>query len=170
MRILGIDPGLANTGWAVLEVCGTSYKPLAYGCTHTTATQPLVARLARISHDISMALTKYEPQAVGIEKVFFGRNVSAEVGTAQARGAALVACAPLADHVGEYAPLQIKQSLVGTGSADKQQVIYMVRHTLGLDHDPKPDHCADAFAAALCHAHVTQTRDIIGAAEEVLGS
>ena len=77
--------------------------------------------------------------------------------TAHARGAALVACSQCGVEVASYTPMQIKQSVVGTGAADKRQVTYMVRNVLALDHDPKPDHCADALAAAVCHANLSRT-------------
>jgi crossover junction endodeoxyribonuclease RuvC len=97
---------------------------------------------------------------LAIEKIFFGDNARSAISTAQARGAAIVACAQAGLEVGEYTPMQIKQAVVGTGGADKRQVIYMVRNVLALDHDPRPDHAADALAAAVCHANLIRTRAI----------
>ena len=96
--------------------------------------------------------------------MYFAKNERSAIATAQARGAAIVACAQRGLTVGEYTPMQIKQSVVGTGSATKEQVIYMVRRVLELDHDPKPDHAADALAAAVCHANVVRTSRVAGAA------
>ena len=122
MIILGIDPGLAHTGWGVIETRGSLMRTRAYGCVTTTADEPIDVRLGRIYNQI-------------------------------------VACARGGLTVGEYTPMQIKQAVVGTGSADKHQVIYMVRTVLALDHEPRPDHAADALAAAVCHANLTRTVD-----------
>ncbi len=148
---MGIDPGLAHTGWAVIETQGTHARARAYDCISTSTTVPLDGRLATIAKNINAALRSYQPQAVAVEKIFFGQNHKSAISTAHARAAALVACGTAHLELGEYTPMQIKQAVVGTGSADKHQVTYMVRSILHLDHDPKPDHCADALAAALCH-------------------
>lgn len=157
MIIIGIDPGLANTGWGVVETKGPLVRARAYGCIHTDAGQPLDRRLGTIFTELSQAIVRYRPEHVAIEKIFFGQNTKSAMATAQARGAALCACAAGQCELGEYTPMQIKQAVVGTGSADKHQVTYMVRTVLALDHDPKPDHCADALAAAICHANLTRT-------------
>ena len=94
---------------------------------------------------------RFRPECVGIETVWFGQNVTAAFATGQARGAALVACAEGGLAVGEYTPRQIKLAVVGEGSAEKDQVQYMVRHLLSLDRSPEPDHAADALAAAICY-------------------
>jgi crossover junction endodeoxyribonuclease RuvC len=158
MIILGIDPGLANTGWGVIETRGSACRARAYGCVTTTAQQPIAERLGAIYDQISQAIERYGPTQLAIEKIFFGENVRSAIATAQARGAAIVACAQAGLEVGEYTPMQIKQAVVGTGAADKRQVIYMVRNVLELDHDPRPDHCADALAAAVCHANLIRTQ------------
>lgn len=97
-------------------------------------------------------------QCTWLLKKYFGENVRSAIDTAHSRGAALVACARAGVVLGEYTPMQIKQAVVGTGSADKRQVIFMVRNILNLDHDPRPDHCADALAAAICHASLLRTQ------------
>lgn len=157
MVIIGIDPGLANTGWGVVETRGSLARARAYGCIHTDADTPLNLRLGTICAELSDVISTYGPQSVAIEDIFFGQNTRSAILTAQARGAALVACAQCGVDVGSYTPMQIKQAIVGTGAADKHQVTFMVRHVLALDHDPKPDHCADALAAAVCHAHLSRT-------------
>ena len=141
----------------MVETRGSVVRARAYGCISSTADEPIDMRLGRIFRDISQVIAKYHPTDLAIEKIFFGQNAQSAIPTAQARGAAIAACAALGLSVGEYTPLQIKQSIVGTGSADKAQVTYMVRHVLALDHDPKPDHAADALAAAVCHAHLSHT-------------
>ena len=148
---MGIDPGLANTGWGVIEQRGARLTCLAYGCVSTPAEVPLEKRLAKIHEQISAVAERYRPTCVGIETVWFGQNITAAFATGQARGAALVACADAALDVGEYTPKNIKSTVVGTGDADKRQVQYMMKQLLGLDAEPKPDHAADALAAAICY-------------------
>ena len=158
MIILGIDPGLAHTGWGIIETKGSVCRARAYGCITTHAAESLDRRLGSIYDGIEQAICTYAPAEVAIEKIFFGENTASAIATAHARGAALVACARAGIVLGEYTPMQIKQAVVGTGSADKRQVIYMVRTILKLDHDPRPDHCADALAAAICHHHAQSTQ------------
>lgn len=157
MIVLGIDPGLANTGWGVIETRGSVARARAYGCIHSEADEPLHERLGNICQQIGEVIERYAPTAVSIEDIFFGQNTRSAILTAHARGAALVACSQAGVEVGSYTPMQIKQAVVGTGAADKRQVTYMVRNVLSLDHDPKPDHCADALAAAVCHANLSRT-------------
>lgn len=160
MIILGIDPGLANTGWGVVETRGSVCRARAYGCVSTSSSESIDRRLGKIYEGISEAIATYAPSQLAIEKIFFGENSRSALATAHARGAALVAAAEAGLELGEYTPMQIKQAVVGTGSADKYQVIYMVRNILALDHDPRPDHCADALAAAICHANLVRTRNV----------
>ena len=157
MIILGIDPGLAHTGWGIVEERGGDVRCRAYGCIETAAGNDLAVRLRHIADDLSAVVERYHPQEACIESVYFGVNVRSAIPTAHARGAALVAVSLCGVEVGEYTPMQIKQSVVGTGPADKGQVTYMVRNLLHLDHDPKPDHAADALACAICHAHLRHT-------------
>lgn len=154
MIILGIDPGLANTGWGVIERKGSRLRCVAYGCITTKAHEPLSARLKRIHEDVIGVVDRYRPQECAIESVFFGSNAKSAFATGQARGVALLATADAALALGEYSPVQIKNVVVGSGTADKGQVQYMVRTLLGLDHAPHPDHASDALAAAITHAHL----------------
>ncbi len=154
MVILGIDPGLANTGWGVVETRGTDCRARAYGCIRTDAGLDVPARLKTIFDGMQSVFERYSPEEAAVEEVFFCANARSAIATAQARGAALVACAAHGMQIGEYTPMQIKQAVVGTGAADKHQVQYMVKTLLRLDAEPKPDHCADALAAAVCHAHL----------------
>ena len=155
--ILGIDPGLANTGWGVVETRGSEMRARAYGCIHTPSGSELAVRLRRIADELSQVVERYRPQEAAVEGVYFGANTRSAIPTAHARGAALVACSLCGVEIGEYTPMQIKQAVVGTGAADKRQVAYMVRTLLCLDHDPRPDHAADALACAICHAHLRET-------------
>ena len=167
MGLLGIDPGLAHTGWGVVETRGPACRARAYGCVATTAAEPIDVRLGRIYRELRDVIERYGPTELAIESIYFGENTKSAIATAQARGAAIVACSTAGLSVGEYTPMQIKQAVVGTGAADKRQVTYMVRTVLELDHDPRPDHAADALAAAVCHANVTRTKSL-GQARRVL--
>lgn len=160
MIILGIDPGLAHTGWGIIETRGSLCRARAYGCVTTKASDPTDQRLGMIFSELSRAIEAYHPTQLAIEKVFFGENTRSALATAHARGAAIVACSQAGLEMGEYTPMQIKQAVVGTGTADKRQVAYMVRTVLALDHDPRPDHAADALAAAVCHANLRRTREL----------
>lgn len=163
MVILGIDPGLAHTGWGIVETRGTLCRARAYGCIETEAKTPVDTRLGAIFRELSRVIARYEPEAVAIEKIYFGQNAKSAIATAQARGAALASCSVAGCPVGEYAPAEIKQSVTGSGDADKIQMTFMVRRLLALDHDPKPDHAADALAAAICHAHLSSTATLYAA-------
>lgn len=153
MIILGVDPGLANTGWGIIEQVGTRLRCLAYGCVTTDPADGLPERLSRIHETLVGVIDRYAPAECGIESVYLGSNARSAFATGQARGVALLALAEKGLALGEYSPAQIKGAVVGVGKADKQQVGYMVRVLLGLDHVPAPDHAADALAAAICHAH-----------------
>lgn len=155
--ILGIDPGLAHTGWGVVCKKGSTLECLAYGCVATDARMPLAQRLKKIQDQVGAVVARYQPTALGVESVWFGDNTSSAFATGQARGAALVACAGL--DVAEFTPRQIKLAVVGTGTADKDQVAYMVQQLLSLPQLPAPDHAADALAAALCY---TVSQGILG--------
>ncbi len=149
--VLGIDPGLANTGWGIVRQQGSRLECLAYGCVSTPPEQPLATRLGKIHQQIEAVIRRFKPTCCGIETVWFGQNITAAFATGQARGAALVACADHGIDVGEYTPRQIKLAVVGTGSAEKEQVQYMVKHLLAFDATPNPDHASDALAAAICY-------------------
>jgi crossover junction endodeoxyribonuclease RuvC len=152
--ILGIDPGLANTGWGVIERSGSRLGCVAYGCIETDARDELAQRLLAIHDGVRDIIVRYRPEECAIESVFFGSNAKSAFATGQARGVALLATADARLLLGDYSPVQIKNAVVGSGSAEKEQVQYMVRVMLGLDHAPKPDHAADALAAAITHAHL----------------
>ena len=162
MVILGVDPGLANTGWGIVEERAGQVRCRAYGCIETSAGSDLSVRLRHIADDLSAVVERFRPREAAVEGIYFGVNARSAIPTAQARGAALVAISLCGVEVGEYTPMQIKQAVVGTGAADKAQVTFMVRNLLHLDHDPKPDHAADALACAICHAHLRRTARLTG--------
>ena len=163
MIILGIDPGLANTGWGVVETSASSHRCVAYGCITTSAEEGLPDRLSRIHREILDVVEHYAPAESAIEQVYFGTNAKSAFATGQARGAAILALDDCGMELGEYSPPEIKATVVGSGAAEKAQIQYMVRVLLGLPHDPTPDHAADALAVAICHAHQRTTPARAGA-------
>ena len=158
VRILGIDPGLANTGWGVIEATLGKNRPVAYGHISTTADSDRVMRLRRINEQVALVIKRYAPTEMAIEAVFFSTNAKSALSIGEVRGVVMLAAANAGISVEEYSATQIKQAVVGEGRADKSQIQFMVRALLGLDHRPEPDHAADALAAALCHARLRQMR------------
>ncbi len=157
MIILGVDPGLAYTGWGIVETRSQLCRCRAYGCIDTSKDDELHNRLNVIHSEIIKVIERYKPSQLAVEELFFGNNVTSAIGVSHARGVVLTAGASYGMDLGEYTPNQIKQALVGSGRAGKSQVTFMVRRILNLDHDPKPDHSADALAAAICHAHMMKS-------------
>ena len=151
--IMGIDPGLAHTGWGIISQQGVKLSCMAFGCIETPSSWALPDRLGKIYGQIAAVVERYKPECVSIETVWFGTNATTAFATGQARGAALAACAGLVNRFAEYSPKQIKLAIVGTGAAEKEQIEYMVQHLLELDFKPQPDHAADALAAAICFAN-----------------
>lgn len=151
MIVLGIDPGLKNTGWGVIEQQGSRFRCIAYGSVATASQQTTAERLAEIHDAVTAVIARYRPEECAVESVYFGTNAKTAFATGQARGVALLAACALP--IGEYGPAEIKMAVVGSGDADKRQVQYMVRAILGLSEEPQPDHAADALAAAICHAN-----------------
>lgn len=152
MVILGIDPGTGTTGFGVVKTDGRTFRLVEAGVIKTTPNAPLPGRLATIYNDINDVIKSANPQAVSIEKLFFAQNVTTAMAVSQARGVVMLAAEQAKLAVFEYTPLQIKQALTGYGRADKKQMQEMVKVMLGLKDTPKPDDCADALAAAICHA------------------
>ena len=152
MRILGIDPGYGITGFGVLEAQRSQYQLLQYGAITTPAGIDFPVRLEMIYNDMVQLLQVAKPDAVAIEELFFGQNVTTGIGVAQSRGVILLAVQQAHVPVFQYKPMQVKQSVVGYGNATKHQVQDMTRRILHLEKIPKPDDAADAIAIALCHA------------------
>lgn len=153
MRILGIDPGIAITGFGVVETDGQRSSALAYGCIRTPASLSMPERLEKIYQQLQELFARHQPQEVAIEKIFFAKNANSAMQVGEARGVAVLTAKIAGLHVSEYTPLQVKQAVVGYGRAEKNQVQQMVKMLLGLDHLPRPDDAADGLAIALCHAH-----------------
>jgi crossover junction endodeoxyribonuclease RuvC len=153
MRVLGIDPGLAIVGHAVIDKLGNSLLPRDYGCMRTSAGLPLEERLLAIYQGTRALIEQWQPDIMAVEQLFFNRNVTNAFYVGQARGVSLLAAAQSQCPVAEYTPLQVKQAVVGNGRAAKQQVAVMVKALLNLQEIPKPDDVTDALAVAICHCN-----------------
>ena len=152
MRILGIDPGLAIVGWAVIDSDRGRLSPVAYGAITTPAHTPVEFRLNMIKNDLESVIEKYQPDEMAIEELFFNTNITTGITVAEARGVILCTAHAKGVKISEYTPLQVKQAVVGYGKAEKHQVIAMVTSILKLKKPPKPDDTADAVAIAICHS------------------
>ena len=152
MRILGIDPGYGITGFGVIDTERGQSKLVTCGAITTPAGMDFSARLEIIYEDMRRLLAEVKPDAVAIEELFFGQNVTTGIGVAQSRGVILLAIRQAGLEVTAYKPMQVKQAVVGYGNATKHQVQDMTKRLLGLSAMPKPDDAADAIAIALCHA------------------
>lgn len=153
MRILGIDPGYAIVGWGVVDYINNKFTTVDYGAVLTEAGTPFEQRLEIIFDDVSAIIERYKPQAMSIEKLFFNTNAKTAIDVSQARGVTLLAAVKSGIEIFEYTPLQVKQSVVGYGRAEKKQVQEMTRLILNLPNIPKPDDTADSLALAICHGH-----------------
>ena len=152
MRILGIDPGLAIVGWAVLDSERGQLRPVAFGAITTPAYTPVESRLLMIKQDLETVIDKYSPTEMAVEELFFNTNITTGITVAEARGVIICTAHAKGLKISEYTPLQVKQAVVGYGKAEKQQVIAMVTSILKLKKPPKPDDTADAVAIAICHS------------------
>lgn len=153
VTILGIDPGLAATGFGVIEKQGSRLKLIDYGCIKTKVQLPTEKRLEQISADLNKIIKKYRPKIIAVEKLFFCKNVKTALAVGQARGVIILVAGQNCLEIEEYTPLQIKQALTGYGQAEKRQIQQMVKVILNLKTVPTPDDAADALAAAVCCAH-----------------
>ncbi len=161
MRVLGVDPGTAITGYGLVESRDGELSMLDFGTITTPAGQPLTRRLQTIYRELSDILARYHPTEAVVEKLFFSQNVRTAMSVGQARGVTLLALADADLTVHEYTPLEVKQAVVGYGRATKKQIQEMVRILLGLDSIPQPDDAADALAVAICHIHSARFTDLI---------
>lgn len=152
MIILGIDPGIARVGWAIVERQGSNFKSQKYGCFETSSKREHSQRLVDIHAFISELIKKHNPDSLAIEELFFNKNTKTAFVVGQARGAIILASAQKKIPVFVYTPLQVKSAVTGYGKAEKAQVGKMVKTILKLSEIPKPDDTADALAVALTHA------------------
>jgi len=154
LRILGIDPGLATIGYALVDKETNHFEVLEYGVIKTSADKDDIERLEIIHRNIEALIKEFEPEQMAVEELFFNKNVKTAIAVGQARGVILLAGSQAGLKVAEYTPLQIKQAVVGYGRADKMQVQQMVKSLLNLSEIPRPDDAADALAISICHGHV----------------
>ena len=152
MRILGIDPGIATIGFAVLDFDKNRFQLVQCGVISTPAHTSLSSRLNRIFSDLSDLIDLFHPDAVSVEELFFNTNITTGISVAHGRGVILLACERAGLKIFEYTPLQVKQAVAGYGRAEKKQVMEMVKRICGLQALPRPDDAADAVALAICHA------------------
>jgi crossover junction endodeoxyribonuclease RuvC len=153
--VLGIDPGSRVTGYGVICSEGSQLTYIDSGCIRTESADNLSEKLDIIYRGISEVIRLHSPGEVGVEQVFMARNADSALKLGQARGAAIVACTFNHIPVFEYSARQVKQSVVGTGAAEKAQVQTMICHLLNLTRAPQSD-AADALGVAVCHTHMTQ--------------
>jgi crossover junction endodeoxyribonuclease RuvC len=152
MIVLGVDPGAANTGFGVVRTINDRMVALDGGVIETAPEQPVADRLASIHDSLVQLIDWPEPKALALEDLFFGKNVGSALTVGQARGVAMLAASQRGIPCFDYTPQAVKKAVCGSGSADKGQVQRMVASLLGLPEPPTPDHAADAFAVAICHA------------------
>jgi crossover junction endodeoxyribonuclease RuvC len=150
--VIGIDPGIANTGFGVVRISGERMVALDGGVIETDDGLRIEERLGRLHEALAELIRWHEPKAMALEDLFFGKNVASAMSVGEARGVALLAAATNAVPCFDYTPQAVKKAVSGSGSADKGQVQRMVATLLGLPEPPTPDHAADAFAVAICHA------------------
>jgi crossover junction endodeoxyribonuclease RuvC len=153
MLVLGVDPGTAITGYGLVREAEGQLQAVAYGAITTPSDWALPQRLQKIYRDLSALIREHGPTEGAVEQLFFSRNVKTALAVGQARGVVLLALAEGGLAVHEYTPLQVKQSVVGYGRAEKTQVQELVKLLLGLEVVPQPDDAADALAIAICHLH-----------------
>ena len=159
MRVIGIDPGTAITGWGVVEGGdGNDLQMVAAGVVRTAAGTPLPQRLQIIYNDLTALIKKWQPETSAIEELFFSKNAKTALAVGHGRGVAMLALANANLSIAEYKPLEVKQAVTGYGGADKQQIQQMVKLLLSLEDIPRPDDAADALAIAICHVHSARLR------------
>jgi crossover junction endodeoxyribonuclease RuvC len=162
--VLGIDPGVANTGYGVVAHHRGRLVALDGGVIETAAGQDAGARLARIHEAVGVLLDEYSPDAVAVEDLYFGENARSALAVGQARGVVILAAGQRRLPCFSYTPQQVKGAVCGSGRAGKDQVQRMVKSLLALAELPRPDHAADALAVAICHANGAPLRAAIRAA------
>jgi crossover junction endodeoxyribonuclease RuvC len=151
IRVLGIDPGTATVGWAVIEERKRKLFPLAFGHISTSPKKGTAERLGEINGDLVKIIKEHKPDEAAVEDIFFFKNLKTAVKVSESRGAILLTLEKNRVKIASYTPLQVKQAITGYGRAEKKQVQLMVKNILNLKSIPKPDDTADAIAIAVCH-------------------
>jgi len=158
MKVLGIDPGTAALGYGIVERTGGRLREIDHGCLTTSPDLPLPERLLAIHALVDELIALHEPDLMGVERLFFSRNVQTALGVGQARGVVLLAAAQHGTPVREATPNEVKSAIAGYGAADKEQVQRMVQLVLGMSEMPRPDDASDALAIAVWVAHTDRGR------------
>ncbi|MCX5726620.1 MAG: crossover junction endodeoxyribonuclease RuvC [Candidatus Saganbacteria bacterium] len=153
MLTLGIDPGIATTGFGLIKESDAKLNLIDYGIITTEPSSQTEKRLSKLYRELKNLINEYKPQCVAIEKLFFGVNAKSAMAVGQARGIILLSSAEMRVPVFEYTPIEVKIAVAGYGKAGKIDVQKMVKALLSMDRVPKPDDAADALAIAICHAH-----------------
>lgn len=152
MIVLGVDPGTAITGWGIIKtVNGSSFVVNGCGAITTKSTMKFPERLKIIHRELKKIIRQYKPEVAAVEELFFAKNVKTAINVGQARGVVILTAIEENLEIFEYTPLQVKQSVVGYGRAEKSQMQKMVKALLGLKEIPTPDDVADALAVAFTH-------------------
>ena len=161
MRILGLDPGTASTGYGIIDSNDGRLSVVTFGVIKTPAGESASSRLQTIYDELNSLIARYQPDSAGVEELFFGRNITTAISVGQARGVLLLALANANIPIGEYSPPKIKDTVTGYGKADKAQVQLMVRNLLDLEETPRPDDAADGLAVAITHYHYQRYASLI---------
>jgi crossover junction endodeoxyribonuclease RuvC len=162
MRILGIDPGYGRTGYGIIDVMGNRLQAVEYGLIETRADLPIEQRLYQIYEALQDIIARRKPDRLAMEQLFFNRNVTTAIAVGQARGVIMLAGVQAGLTFAEYTPMQVKQSIVGYGKAEKQQIQEMTKMLLKLPQVPKPDDVADALAVAMTDAYLSSFQSRLG--------
>ncbi len=162
MFILGIDPGIANTGWGVVDFVGQRFRPVCYGVINTDPNDKLEHRVALIGESVAEVAKKYNVEHISMEDIYFAKNESSAIGVAKVIGSITHSAYKLGLTISMFTPMQIKIAITGYGKAEKKQVQEMCRILLKLDKIPRPDHAADALAAAVCFCNTSATTGRLG--------
>jgi len=152
MIILGIDPGVATIGFGIIRAERGKNTLIQYGVITTPPGIPLSERLVQIYNDMEQLIETFRPDEIAVEELFFSKNITTGISVAHGRGVILLAAEKLGIPVFEYTPMQVKQSVVGYGKAEKKQVMLMTQRLLNMKEIPRPDDAADALALAICHS------------------
>ena len=150
---MGIDPGVATTGFGLVRLLGDRLLYVQHGCILTTPKDSPQQRLAKIYAEMKQLILEHKPQFIAVERLFFGENSKTAMAVGQARGIVMLAAAEAKVHLSEYTPLEVKVAITGYGKADKKQIQQMVKTLLKMPEIPRPDDAADALAIAICHLH-----------------
>lgn len=160
LRILGIDPGTATTGYGIVDRVGSTPKMIDYGAILTSPKDDPAARLLDVYNQLNAVIDEYHPDVLVMERLFYAKNQTTVIAVSKACGVMQFAAAQRGLRVVEYTPMEVKQAVVGYGGAEKKQIQYMIQRILSLREVPKPDDAADALALCVCHAHAEKLRSL----------